>query len=380
MSLRSISLAVLATAVLLVPALPAAAETIESDFVLIRPGDTIGEDVYAVANRAEVAGRVEGDLVIAAAGEVRISGTVTGDLTVFAGSVIVSGTVGGSLRGVARSVEIAGGTVAEDVFVAAWDVAGTGEVGRDLYSWAMRTEVGGTVGRNVDGQQRELVLTGAVAGDVDVAARRVEVGSTAEVAGDLRYVSRADAVIAEGSSIEGQVIHRRPLPPNVRLRALWLLGMTLGWIAASGAGLALLWAVPGTTATAARRLRARPLAGLIAGLAVFALPWGLVAGAGVILAASPPEAAVPLVGAFLPVILAVFGLMLFALLVAPVPVAIALGGRQGSKRSHHARLIVGMLALGVLVFIPVVGIYLLGLALAAGLGGWLLLQPDGEAE
>jgi cytoskeletal protein CcmA (bactofilin family) len=372
---RSLFSLLIVAIVVAIPA-PAWAETVESDYVLIRPGDVIGEDLYALGNRAEIAGRVEGDLVVAAAGEVIISGTVTGDVLVLAGSVSVLGEVGGSVRALTPRFVIDGGNLGEDVLLAAWQATVNGEIGRDLLLWARSARVEGSVGGDVDGQQRELTLAGKVEGDVDVSVRKLSVEESAVLAGDLRYVSRGEASVSPQAEVDGQQVARKPLPANVRIRGLGLLVAVLAGFTAAAAGLALLWAVPGPVTQAASRLRRRPVASLVTGLMLVATLPALAAIAGVLFTTASPEAVLPLLAVFIPLLAAVSGLLLVSLLIAPAPAAIAAGELGNRARSFHARLLVGLAILGLMAALPWIGLPVLGLAVAAGLGSWVVGEHE----
>lgn len=361
----------------MIPAPAALAETVESDFVLIRPTDVVEEDLYAVANRAEIAGRVEGDVVLVAAGEVKVSGTVTGDLTVIASSVVITGTVEGSVRFLARTVTISG-EVGDDVVGPTWEYGSDGTVGRDVVVWAGHGRLGGEVGRDVEGRGRTLIIDGTVAGDVEVTTGVLEVGEDARVEGSIRYVSEHDATVAEG--VEADLIHRRPLPVNVRVRGLLILLAVLGWIAMVAAGLSMMWAAPGPTVRAAQRLRRRPLASLVAGVVLVSIPFVLTGLTGLGFSRARPEVALPLVVAVLPVLFALFGILFFALLVAPAPSAMMLMSTVMGRRTPHARLVVGMVLIGLVGAVPLVGAIVLGMVLCAGLGSWWLTDRDAEAD
>jgi hypothetical protein len=88
-------------------AVPARAERTQSDLVIVRAGDVIGEDLYAAASRVVVEGRIEGDLYAVAFNDVTISGEVTGDVVVAASRLELTGVVGGSVRAVSPLVSLA---------------------------------------------------------------------------------------------------------------------------------------------------------------------------------------------------------------------------------------------------------------------------------
>ncbi|MEX0699791.1 MAG: polymer-forming cytoskeletal protein, partial [Acidimicrobiia bacterium] len=109
----------------------ARAEVTQSDFVLVRPEDTITEDLYVAGNTVRVEGRIEGDLYAVAFNEIVVSGVVTGDIVAVGGRVEVSGSVEGSLRAAAGRIVISG-SVGDDVLVASWsaEVTSAGSIGR----------------------------------------------------------------------------------------------------------------------------------------------------------------------------------------------------------------------------------------------------------
>jgi hypothetical protein len=271
---------------------------------------------------------------------------------------------------------IDGGNLGEDVLLAAWQATVNGEIGRDLLLWARSARVEGSVGGDVDGQQRELTLAGKVEGDVDVSVRKLSVEESAVLAGDLRYVSRGEASVSPQAEVDGQQVARKPLPANVRIRALGLLVAVLAGFTAAAAGLALLWAVPGPVTQAASRLLRRPVASLVTGLMLVATLPALAAIAGVLFTTASPEAVLPLLAVFIPLLAAVSGLLLVSLLIAPAPAAIAAGELGNRARSFHARLLVGLAILGLMAALPWIGLPVLGLAVAAGLGSWVVGEHE----
>src|SRR5918995_2803031 len=85
-----------------------AAETSNSEFVIIREDDVFPGDLYAGAIRVTVDGTLDGDLVAFAAEEIVINGTVTGSVIAVTPHLTVNGEVGESLRVTGNRLEIAG--------------------------------------------------------------------------------------------------------------------------------------------------------------------------------------------------------------------------------------------------------------------------------
>lgn len=359
--------------VVLIVASPAAAETLEGDLVLIRESDVVAEDLYAVGNRIDIDGVVEGDLLAAAFGEVRIDGTIDGSVLVVASEVVITGEVTGSVRALAGRVRVEG-VVGEDVAVAAGVVDSTAgsSIGRDLLAASWAVDVDGAVERSVEAFARSISVQGAVGESVVASSRSLEVGPDAEIGGDLAYRSSTAASVDDAATVGGSVLARRPLEPNVRVVALGLMLRVLLAVFAAALGLVAVWTSVRRSEGAAEVLRSRGVAATAAGVGVASIPLLVVAVLAVLMSLTPPESAIPLVLATLPVLLGVLGLLVLGALVAPVPPAILIGNRLLGRRSPYARFLVGFAVIVALALFPYVGRWLLAVVVLLGLGSWLL--------
>ena len=378
---RPIRLAVVGLAALAVlagaPPRPALAERTQSDLVLIREDDVVTEDLYAAGDIVLIQGVIEGDLVAAAFTEVRIEGEVQGSVLALTSNLVVDGIVGGSVRAVAPNVSI-GGTIGEDVFVGAWS-AETGpqaDIGRDLLAWANTVDAFGSIGRNLEGQFRAGLVGASVGGNVDITVGRLTVGPSADITGDLVYVGGADATISDGAEVGGSVLAEDALPPNVRIRAMFILVRTLLAIAVLGLGLGIVWAAPDRSRNAARNVSRRPLVAFAWGVGLASIPVAMALIVGVFVALSPPATGLPLLAIFGPIVLAAFGILLVALLAAPVPVAAAIGARLDRGWSVYAWFAIGAILLIALSVVPVIGGPAVLIAALTGLGGWMMADES----
>lgn len=346
-----------------------------ADRVLVREGDVVDEDLYAGGNQVEIRGTVEGDLVVAAFERLVISGEVQGDVVGAARRAVVSGTIGGSVRLAGDTLRL-GGDIGDDVFVAARSVIveESAAVGRDVVAWSGDLELSGQVGRNVEGQVLGTMrLAGDVNGDVEISVSRLVVAAGARVAGDLGYRSGTEAEVAPGAAIEGGITRRRPLLPNVRVRALRQLTILLIALTSLMLGFLLLWLLPRSASGAVEAVRRRPLAALLAGLGVLATPLLLLVGTVAVLAVSAPDLAVAAVVAGGPVWLAGGGLLALGLLAAPVPVVTAAGWQLlRLRRSAFAGYLLGSVLWWVVLLVPVLRLLVASLVLVGGLGAWAL--------
>ena len=293
-------LAIVVSAFTIVSApMPASAERTQSDLVFIREGETIGEDLYAAGNRIVIAGVVDGDLIASAFTEIRIEGEVRGSVTAIASSVVIDGAVGGSVRAAAGSVEI-NGSVGGDVFTASPTVlmGAQASIERDGLIWANDVTVLGAIGRNLEGQFRHGTVGADVGGDVDVNVTHLTVLSSATIAGDLIYVGDDRANISADADIAGSVIAETDLPPNVRIRALFMLVRLLTILAVFALGLSLIWSVPSRSLRAAVGVSERPVHAAVWGVGIASIPVALALIVALFVSLSPAATGLPLLLVF----------------------------------------------------------------------------------
>ena len=350
-----------------------AAETASSDIVIIAEGDTITDDLYAAGSRVVVEGTIDGDLIAFAAEEILISGEVTGSVLVVAPTVTISGAVARSVRFTANRLSISG-SIGADLVGAALRVGLSPEsvVDGDVVVWAFSVTAAGSIGGDLQGTQRSLDLEGSVGGDVDVSVNRLVIAGPLEVAGDFGYRSASDAEGIDQATVDGVVAHKTPLPPNIRIRALGLLTRLLVILGLTCAALLVAWGWPGRTGAAGDRARASVWSALGRG-ALFILSPLIVAGiAGLIAGLVPASASLPLLAIFVPLIVALAGMVLVLSLVAGVPAILALGRAMPGDRGSYGSIVIGSIVAGLLWLMPWVGWLVPLLVLPIGLGAWML--------
>ena len=383
---NSVLFALIAGAVLLGTAAPAlAAETANSEFVLIRPDVVLEDDLYAGAIKVSIDGEIDGDLIAFAAEEIIIEGTVTGSVFAVAPRVTVNGSVGGSLRVVATSLTV-NGDIGRDIVATAVNVhLGTGStVGGDVLVWAFDMESLGQIGQDLEGSQRRLSLAGEIGGDVDVSVGGLTIVDDLTVSGDLGYRSDADAEGLDMADVGGTVVHKTPLPANIRVRALNLFGRFLVVLFLTIAALTTAWGWPNQTIAAIEKVKASPLRSWVSGAVVLALPLFLMALTALLLALAPASASFPLLVILGPLILAAAGLTFALSLVAGVPAVGRLGGILFKKLDVYGEILVGSAVAGLIWMLPVIGWLVPFVILPLGLGAWLvswrLSEPTADAD
>lgn len=370
---RPLLLALAAGGLLLAAALPAAAaETSNSEFVIIQEDDVFPEDLYAGAIRVLVEGTLQGDLVAFAAEEIVIDGTVTGSVTAVSPRVVVNGDVEGSLRVAGNSLDV-DGRVGGDVVASVWSASLSpgSEVGGDALFWAWDVAALGRVGHDLTGSQRHLELAGEIGGDVDVTVETLTVVDDLAVGGDLGYRSDNEAMGLDLAEVEGVVVDKTPLPPNLRVRALSLLGRLMVVLFLTVAALTTAYGWPDRTARAVMVVGERPLRSWVVGAGILFAPVLLLLVTALILGLAPPAAAFPLLVVLVPLILALLGLSLALGLVAGIPAVGWLGGVVFRRFGLYGSILAGSVLVGVVWYLPWVGWLVPLVALPLGLGAWI---------
>jgi hypothetical protein len=349
-----------------------AAETSNSEFVIITEDDVFPDDLYAGAIRVVVDGVLDGDLVAFAAEEVVINGTVTGSVFAVTPRLTVNGEVGESLRVTGNRLDISGhlgGDVVGAVVTARF--GDESEVTGEVLLWAWNADLWGMIGGDLTGTQRSLGLSGEVGGDVEVSVAQFEVVDDLAVGGDLGYRSERDAVGLERAMVTGAVVAETPLQPNLRVRALGLLGRFLVIIFMSIAALSVVYSWPHRSSRAVAGVGRSPGRKWLKGASILFSPIIGMGLTGLILALAPAAAALPLLAVFVPVILALVGLVFALSLVAGAPVAGWLGGVVFKRLDLYGAILAGSLLIGVVWYVPILGWIAPLIVLPWGLGSWM---------
>lgn len=356
-----------------IPVLPAfAAQTDSSELVIITENDVVEQDLYAVANRIIIRGKVDGDLVAIAGQDILIEGEVTGSVMALAPEVVVTGTIGRSLRATSPKVTVSGSIGNDLVAVAgSLEISAQGSVASDVVLWAWNASLLGRISGGLEGAQRNLELAGSIEGDVSVSVRRLDIVGPLSVGGDLDYRSTEEAAGLDQATVGGAVVRQEPVPPNIRLRALGLVGRLLVAICLSALALLVVWGWPERTQRALDSLKSFPLRSVLIGLAIFASPLLVLGLAVLIFSLAPTTAAVPMIGAMIPLFLAMVGLVFVLALGAAIPSAAWIGSVLRKNVTIAGAVGIGAATISLLWLVPVAGWLVAIAVLSAGLGGWI---------
>lgn len=347
-----------------------AAETSGADVALVPPGEVVRDDLYAGALSVVISGTVEGDLVAAAAERVVIEGEVKGSVTVLTPELIVRGSVGGSVRSAGGTVTVLG-SVGKDIVTSSLRIhlGPDSTVGGELLFWSRRVESLGTLEGSLRGSASRIDLSGSIGGRVDVTVGRLRVVAPVSVGGDLAYRSSHEIEGLDQAEVSGTVTQRAELPPNIRLRALGLLGRLLAIVFVAIAAVTVIWSWPEMTVRAADHVWS--IRSWLLGAALFLSPVVVVGVGWLVLSLAPPAAGLPLVAVLLPVLLATLGAVAVAALAAAVPVASAFGSALFRALGPYGATLGGSLVLGAIWMLPWIGWMVPVVTLPLGLGGWL---------
>lgn len=353
-----------------------AVETSNSEFVIIQADDVLADDLYAGAVKVDIQGTLEGDLVAFAGDEVVVTGEVKGSVIAVAPRVRIDGDVGGSVR-MAGNDLVVSGNVAGDVVAASVSTRlGEGSrVAGDVVTWTLSLVSLGQIEGDLSGSQRSAVLGGQVGGDVDVSVGRLEVRAPLSVTGDFGYRSKEDALGIERAEVGGAIVQKRPLAPNLRVRALAAVGRGLMVIFLTIAALAAAYGWPERTSRAISEVGLHPIRSWLAGAAVMTSPLLLVVLAWVMLSVAPPAASFPLLLVLVPLLLALLGIVLALAVVSGAPAVGRLGAVLFKKLGMAGAILAGAVVAGVLWFLPVIGWLVPVLLLPGGLGAWIRSGP-----
>ena len=231
------------------------------------------EDIFAAGGEIRVTGKPGGDL-ITAGGRVNLDAGGALDVIAAGGQLIVEGTIGEDAILAGGNVTL-DGRIAEDLILAGGQVrvSRSASIGDDVLIAGGNVTVDGTVAGDMVMTGGRLAIGGEVGGDVEAAGGRLEILSGAQIAGSVSFRGREAPVIAPDATIGGDVDYIA----ESRFGDRWGDHRGLGWggriglaVALIVTGIVVIMMVPGVATNGAKRLRERPVASALIGLALLA--------------------------------------------------------------------------------------------------------------
>ena len=323
-------------------------------------------DLYAADAEVRILGRLAGDLV-AVGDMVLVDGQVDGDMFAVGWTVDLLGPIGDSTRVVGDQV-IANTTIDGDLLAAAYRllILESAVIRGGVAAAAGTLEIEGTVEKDLRAVAGEIVLRGAVLGDANVIADRIDLAPGSRIDGDLDYRTRVPLSPEAAARVAGTVRYKEPSDEDDDGGGV--VGSLLFWGWQTGAAL-----LAGMLAVALSRRVVQELVSALAGETTL----GGLLGFGAFLIVPVGAVVVMMTVVGLPI--GIIAVLLFgvALYLAKLPIAVWAGAqllaRAGRRdASPYAAMAVGILALYLLFEIPWLGGLFWLAATWLGLGAMVL--------
>ncbi|MCK4554334.1 polymer-forming cytoskeletal protein, partial [Candidatus Parcubacteria bacterium] len=235
------------TLLLIIPISAKAFAVKTGDSIYVAKDQIIEGNLYAAGLSITVDGTVTGD-VICAGQTVNINGTVEGDVICAGQSVNINGAVNGSVRVAGNSINI-NGQIARNVmaFGAAVNLGAEASVGWDMLIGAATGEIRGKVGRDLYGGVAGATIAGEIGKDVrlKIDNQKADKGGLmimdeAIIGGNIIYTDKAEAFIASGAVIAGEITHNLPKVRKEKTITAWGWGRLYSIFSALVVGLVLI--------------------------------------------------------------------------------------------------------------------------------------------
>lgn len=343
-------------------------EVIENDYFAtgesVMVSGTVNGDAYVAGGDVIVDGTINGDLM-AAGGNVTIVGTVTQDIRVAGGNVTISGKTGGNVTTI-------GGNIV---------VNNSAQIDGSLVSGAGTIKVLGPVGKSINLVGGEATFASNVGKDIRAGVEKITVTSNAIINGTLAYWSTQDANISEDATVTGGVlVKEQPADINPEqaqeeaenaLRAFITTYRVISLLSTLIVGLLFLHFFPNLTQKVSNIAKTQIAKSFVVGL--------------VALIVTPIVAIVLFVTVVgIPLALALLFAYGIALYISKIFIALAIGQRiallLNSKPRPAFTLLIGLIAYGIVISIPLVGSLLGMIAAIVGFGAILTYKKEMYSE
>lgn len=165
----------------------------------------VNDDFYAAGGVVDIDADVDGD-VIAAGGELRIRHHVRGDVIAAAGTLKIRGAIDDDVRVTGGELDI-DARIGDDLAASGGRItlATTTTIGGDAWIAGGEVTMAGTVNGDLRVAGGEIRLSGTVLGDVDLEAGKIQILDSANIKGNLKYLSPHPALTGAGVQVGGQI-------------------------------------------------------------------------------------------------------------------------------------------------------------------------------
>lgn len=241
---------------------------------IVPKGEVRTDDVYTWAQRLEVMGTLDGD-IIAGFQSGEISGTVTQDLNGAANTMTISGEVGDDVRFACETFYVSG-RIGGDLLVAARDVQilPGAVVEGDVFIACGTATIDGSVGGRARVFTGALGMNGTIAGNAEITTDGgIRLGPDAHIGGDLVYEGPTPMEIPEGI-VAGDITWHEKLEKEFESGFEWPAGVNtffhfLSFFMALVAGSVIVALTKDHARRTAEIIRTKPLKSLGIGFVTF---------------------------------------------------------------------------------------------------------------
>jgi cytoskeletal protein CcmA (bactofilin family)/uncharacterized membrane protein (DUF485 family) len=178
----------------------------------------IAYNYWKVGGLIDIAGTLEKDAYVVGQ-TLNVDGVIHGDLVGLAETLNLNGTVDGNVRFAAQTVYL-NGKVGKNVMIAANNiyVGSKAEINWELLTAGSLVRLDGTVGSNANVSAVTLDISGTVNGRLDARVDKLNLGPSAKIGGDIKYISANDLSRAEAAVIGGTIVREEPPQPKQSAR------------------------------------------------------------------------------------------------------------------------------------------------------------------
>ena len=189
----------------LIPVYTSAAVYEGKDQYYLTKTDTIFDDLYIGAEKADIRGVITHDLMIAAR-EYMLTGRVMGSVNSATQDAAIRGRVDGSARIFAQMIDVEG-KIGNNIIACGQsiDLSQTCRVTKDALICGDDISISGEIGGNMHIYCGSAIIDGKIGGDLHIEAEQISLISPAEVSGDITYKSKNEIEIGEGVTVLGNI-------------------------------------------------------------------------------------------------------------------------------------------------------------------------------
>lgn len=187
------------------PALMFAAEFKAGQQPSFTSGEKIEENLYMVGGNIVSAGSANKDLLVAG-GTVFVSGPVLNDLFVVGGNITVLNQVSGDIRIGGGNITISGNILGDAVIGGGQIILSGKSIGGDVAIAGGMVRMESEVKGDAKIAGGEIYINAPIKGNVDIKAKKLTLGPSADIKGNLKYGAEKIVTIEEGGKVHGETV------------------------------------------------------------------------------------------------------------------------------------------------------------------------------